>query len=108
MKKLLRCGALIFSLVISLLITVAARPLSSGPERPPGSDKTLSPYFLVKTDDPEKDLLPLKATRADVKIAGVVAAVKITQVYQNQGKKPLEALYVFPASTRAARSTPCA
>ena len=102
MKKLLRCGALIFSLVISLLITVAARPLSSGPERPPGSDKTLSPYFLVKTDDPEKDLLPLKATRADVKIAGVVAAVKITQVYQNQGKKPLEALYVFPASTRAA------
>jgi len=102
MKKLLRCGALISPLIISLLLLVAARPLSSGPERPPGSDKTLSPYFLVKTDDSEKDLLPLKATRADVKIAGVVAAVKITQVYQNQGKKPLEALYVFPASTRAA------
>jgi Ca-activated chloride channel family protein len=102
MQKLLYSGGLILFLVISLLVLTAARPLSSGAERAFGADKTLSPYFLVKTDDPDKNLLPLKATRADVKIAGVVAAVKITQVYQNQGKKPLEALYVFPASTRAA------
>ena len=26
----------------------------------------------------------------------------VTQVYKNDGKKPLEAIYIFPASTRAA------
>jgi Ca-activated chloride channel family protein len=102
MKKPIPVSALMSLLLIALFITTAARPLSAGPERAQTPDKTLSPYFLVKTDDPEKDLLPLKATRADVKIAGVVAEVKITQVYKNQGKKALEAIYVFPASTRAA------
>ncbi len=66
------------------------------------ADKTLSPYFFVKSDDPEVDCLPLQRTRADVDIAGVIADVKVTQVYKNQGQKPLEAIYVFPASTRAA------
>jgi Ca-activated chloride channel family protein len=62
----------------------------------------LSPYFVVLSDDPEKDVLPLKSTRADVKIAGKVADVTVTQVYKNQGQKTLEAIYVFPGSTRAA------
>ena len=66
------------------------------------SHKTLSPYFLVKSRDPEVDRLPLKSTRAEVNISGVIADVKVTQVYKNEGNKPLEAIYVFPASTRAA------
>jgi len=37
-----------------------------------------------------------------VNIAGVIADVKVTQVYKNEGTNPLEAIYVFPASTRAA------
>ncbi len=102
MKKLLFHSGWLSLLLLPLLLTTAAWPRESGPERVAGPDKTLSPYFLVKTDDPEKDLLPLKATRADIKITGVVAEVKITQVYKNQGKKALEAIYVFPASTRAA------
>jgi Ca-activated chloride channel family protein len=65
-------------------------------------DKTLSPYFYVKCDNPDVDQLPLKETTADVTIAGVIADVKVTQVYMNTGKKTLEAIYVFPASTRAA------
>ena len=65
-------------------------------------DKTLSPYFFVNSDNPELDQLPLKETKADVNIAGVIADVKITQVYTNSGKKPIEAIYIFPASTRAA------
>jgi Ca-activated chloride channel family protein len=64
--------------------------------------KTLSPYFLVKSDDPELDQLPLKSTFAQVSISGVIADVQITQVYKNEGNKTLEAIYVFPASTRAA------
>ncbi|MGA2958782.1 MAG: VIT domain-containing protein [Thermodesulfobacteriota bacterium] len=65
-------------------------------------DRTLSPYFFVKSDDPEIDQLPLKSTSAAVDISGVIADVQVTQVYQNQGKRPLEAIYVFPASNRAA------
>jgi len=65
-------------------------------------DKTLSPYFLVKSDNPDVDQLPLYLTKADVKIAGVIADVTVTQVYKNTGKSPLEAIYVFPASTKAA------
>lgn len=66
------------------------------------TDKTLSPYFFVKSDDPGVDQLPLKSTSADVKIVGVIADVVVTQVYKNEGKKALEAIYLFPASTRAA------
>jgi Ca-activated chloride channel family protein len=65
-------------------------------------DKTLSPYFMVKSQDPDVDQLPLKSTHAEVHISGVIADVNVTQVYKNEGKKPLEAIYVFPASTKAA------
>jgi Ca-activated chloride channel family protein len=66
------------------------------------TNKTLSPYFFIKSDDPSVDQLPLKSTSADVKVVGVIADVIVTQVYKNEGKKPLEAIYIFPASTRAA------
>src|SRR5262249_54242740 len=46
--------------------------------------------------------LPLKSTIADVSISGVIAQVKVRQVFANEGAKPIEAIYVFPASTRAA------
>jgi Ca-activated chloride channel family protein len=46
--------------------------------------------------------MPLKATSAKVNISGVIADVKVTQIYKNEGKKALEALYIFPCSTRAA------
>jgi Ca-activated chloride channel homolog len=65
-------------------------------------DRTLSPYFFVKSDDPAVDQLPLKATSANVAIAGVIADVTVTQEYQNLGKRPIEAVYVFPAGTKAA------
>ena len=65
-------------------------------------DKTLSPYFFVKSDNPETDQLPLKSTSVKVNIAGVIADVTVSQIYKNEGKNVLEAIYVFPASTRAA------
>lgn len=67
-----------------------------------GEDRTLSPYFFIKSDDPEIDKLPLKSTSAKVEVAGVIADVVVTQVYKNEGHRPLEAIYVFPASTKAA------
>ncbi len=65
-------------------------------------DKTLSPYFFVKSDNPRVDRLPLRSTHADVTISGVIADVTVTQVYKNEGKNTLEAIYIFPASSRAA------
>jgi Ca-activated chloride channel family protein len=65
-------------------------------------DKTMSPYFYVKDGDPDTDRLPLERTRVDAKISGVIAQVKVTQVYQNKGENTLEAIYIFPASSRAA------
>ncbi len=65
-------------------------------------DKTLSPYFFVKSDDLSVDQLPLKTTSVTANIAGVIADVKVTQVYRNEGRTPLEAIYIFPASTKAA------
>jgi Ca-activated chloride channel family protein len=67
-----------------------------------GEDKTLSPYFYVAGGDPETERLPLKETSAKVNIAGVIAKVQVRQVFENTGGKPIEAVYVFPASTRAA------
>jgi Ca-activated chloride channel family protein len=96
-------GALLALLVTGFLTTAFLPGEKTGEYAQSGAtDKTLAPYFVVLSDDPKLDALPLKSTRADVKIAGVVAEVKITQVYRNTGKKTLEAIYVFPGSTRAA------
>ena len=65
-------------------------------------NKTLSPYFVVISDNPETDALPLKETSVKTNIVGSIADVTVTQVYVNSGKNPLEAIYTFPMSTRAA------
>jgi Ca-activated chloride channel family protein len=63
---------------------------------------TLSPYFVVNGAPPGVDALPLRSTRAEVTVSGVIADVQVMQVYRNEGTTPIEARYVFPASTRAA------
>ncbi len=92
-KKL--CFISIFALMLIPAAVSAARQETS-------ADKTLSPYFLVKSNDPDVDRLPLKSTDAQVNISGVIADVTVAQIYKNEGKMPLEAVYVFPASTKAA------
>lgn len=64
-------------------------------------DKTLAPYFVVQ-GDPNVDQLPLKDTRVEITVSGVIADVKVKQVYRNEGSRPINASYIFPASTRAA------
>ncbi|MFI8380894.1 VIT domain-containing protein [Pseudomonas sp. NPDC079086] len=61
-----------------------------------------SPYFAVQSDDPAVDRLPLKATKVEVRVLGVIADVRVVQQYRNEGTRALEARYVFPCSTRAA------
>lgn len=92
--------------LFSLLVIAGTMALTiPGPAPAHGrqsEDKTLSPYFFVQSDDRAFDRLPLKSTSALVGIAGVIADVQVTQVYKNEGQRPIEAVYTFPASTRAA------
>jgi Ca-activated chloride channel family protein len=64
-------------------------------------DKTLSPYFVVEGGDASVDRFPLKETDVEVTINGIIADIRVTQVYANEGTRPIHARYVFPASTRA-------
>jgi Ca-activated chloride channel family protein len=66
-------------------------------------DKTLSPYFKVMGNGIGNiENLPLQDTSAQVDIVGVIADVKVRQVYQNRGEAAIEAIYVFPGSSKAA------
>jgi len=87
---------------LAIVMLSSMTTLAWSQEAGDSGDKTLSPYFFVKSDDPGTDALPLKSTSAAVDIAGVIADVRVTQIYKNEGKRPIEAIYVFPASTRAA------
>ena len=87
-----------FTALVFLLGAVAV----SAQQDSPAADRTLAPFFFVDTDDPSVDQLPLESVAAQVHIAGVIADVTIEQVYRNEGTRPLEAIYIFPASTRAA------
>lgn len=104
MEQATRLSALLITLtVITLCIASSAGFGETAPPLPVESgDRTLSPYFYVKSKDSTVDQMPLKATSAKVHIAGVIADVDLIQVYKNEGREALEALYIFPASTRAA------
>ena len=89
--------------IVVVLACAALVPFDvAAQENPSPADKTLSPYFFVQGGDPSVDRLPLKDTRVDVAITGVIADVTVRQVYENRGTRPIHARYVFPASTRAA------
>jgi Ca-activated chloride channel family protein len=79
------------SLFIILLLATAAI----------GQDaKIESPYFITEGIAP--GAFPLQSTDVDVSITGPIANVVVRQVYHNHDDQPIEATYVFPASTRAA------
>lgn len=74
------------------------------PSKGLGADdaRPLAPYFAQPGSDSPLESLPLKATTTTVEVSGVIAHVRIRQTFENTGTKPIEATYVFPASTRAA------
>ncbi len=89
--------------LVLLAALLPCRPgIALGRQGEPVDDRTLSPYFFVTSDDAAADQLPLKQTWADVDVVGVIADVTVVQRYANEGDTALEAVYVFPASTRAA------
>lgn len=95
----------LFFLVLLTTMTILfmifnSRPLySASPGREQGD--RLSPYFLVEGDI-ALEHFPLLETSAEVNIAGITAEVTLTQTYKNDGKKTIEAVYVFPLGTKSA------
>ncbi|MBK9250138.1 MAG: VWA domain-containing protein [Ignavibacteria bacterium] len=65
-----------------------------------GEDWSGSPRLLVQNGNAEN--VELASTTVTGAIVGVIADINIRQVYVNHGTKPIEAVYVFPGSTRAA------
>ncbi len=81
-----------FLFIISL-ISFAILPALGTPQ---------SPYFQTTSGESSLDALPLKANKAQVSISGSIAQVEIRQTYANTGGTPIEAIYIFPGSTRSA------
>ena len=90
---------LILGFTLALVGLAQPPPAHAGDD---GADKTLAPYFFVEGSKGPTDVFPLKSTKAQATVSGVIANVTVTQVYENVGSAPFNARYVFPASTRAA------
>lgn len=84
--------------IIGFLLCILPFTNSYGTEK----EEILSPYFFVQSEDPSIDPFPLLETKAKVGIAGVIAAIELTQVYKNEGNRTIEAIYCFPLGTKSA------
>jgi len=101
LPPLTRTGRVLLAVLFAIwafALTVAWSPAFADDAQAP---KAEGPYFAV-AGDPSVDALPLKSTKVEVRLAGVIADVTVTQRYRNEGRRPIEARYVFPGSTRAA------
>lgn len=63
-------------------------------------DKTSAPYFYVESTEVNVDSFPLKKTNVIAEINGMIADIHVRQSYANEGNSPINACYVFPASTK--------
>ncbi|HEX2490339.1 MAG TPA: trypsin, partial [Blastocatellia bacterium] len=79
-----------FNVRIICLVLIAISALTLTGSAQTKDDKTLAPYFFVQ-GDPNLDHLPLKDTRVQIDVSGVIADVKVTQTYRNEGSRPINA-----------------
>ena len=91
-----------FALVLAIAAFMLPMSVLRAQYRDDAPTKTESPYFVVISEKGETDCLPLKSTTVDATVVGSIADVTVRQTYVNSGKSPIEAIYTFPLSTRAA------
>lgn len=63
---------------------------------------SLAPYFIIQgtgDDASSVEHFPLRSTDVVTNINGVIAETYVTQTYVNEGDTPINASYVFPASS---------
>lgn len=88
-------------LLTALCILIGCAPVVHAEEaEEEEKDQTRSPYFYVESEDVGVDSFPLKKTSVNATIDGIIADTYVTQVYANEGTSPINASYVFPASTK--------
>lgn len=88
-------------LVAALLVWVTGVPAVHAEEvHTEKEDRTYSPYFFVESEEVGVDSFPLKRTDVNTTIKGIIADTYVVQSYANEGTKPINASYVFPASTK--------
>lgn len=97
MKKMKRAFSILLAL---LLLLICAAPVYAEESEQETDDRTLAPYFYVESEDTKVDTFPLKETKVTTNINGTIAETFVTQTYTNEGTSPLNARYVFPASTK--------
>jgi Ca-activated chloride channel family protein len=102
LHPLTRTGRVMWCIALSLFSAVLMLFWSPAHADDSQAPKAESPYFAINSAEPGTDRLPLKSTQVDVRIAGVIADVTVTQHYRNEGQRPIEARYIFPGSTQAA------
>lgn len=83
-----------------LILCPVSSPVYAAETGNTNEDRTGSPYFLIENGDPQWDRIPLKDTKVSVNISGIIAETYVTQTYTNEGEKPINASYIFPASTK--------
>jgi Ca-activated chloride channel family protein len=83
----------------SLVLSFANRPAAS-----PANPKSAEPGALTVIDRDGRPgaVCPLKHTAVDVEITGFLSRVRVTQQFENPLPEPIEAVYTFPLSQRAA------
>ena len=91
-------ASIIFSVLITCTTTISSSAVDIADDS--NDDKTLAPYFFVEGKDSLTDSFPLKETNVTANINGVIADIYVRQTYANEGKEPINANYVFPASSR--------
>ena len=95
-KKNLLCTVLAF--LIFLLGSSSAYAMEEDDSK---KEETTAPYIVILNGDPATDRFPLKETSVTTNIDGVIAETYVVQTYSNEGSSPINASYVFPASTNA-------
>ena len=88
------------SLLLALFIFIISAPtVHAQTSESENKEEILAPYFIIQNPDSAVDRFPLKETSVTTNINGVIAETYVTQVYANEGKNPINASYVFPASS---------
>lgn len=94
-KKRLLC-----ILSVLLLLMTYAPVVHADESQTEDEDKTYAPYFYVESEEVGVDCFPLKKTDVKSTINGMIADTYVVQTYTNVGTKPINAEYIFPASTK--------
>lgn len=86
-------------LTLALLLVLACPAVVYGDEEDDKDrEASLAPYFVIEDGDPSADSFPLKDTDVSTVINGIIAETFVTQTYANEGERPINARYLFPAS----------